>query len=660
MMRRHRENPDGYPCALRIPVVISLIRAPREGDGDARAEREPDVLKLPASSPLSRESLRFGRFLLAIAIAVACVLPGRVAYAHEIPRHVGVRAWVAPVAGHVRLLVQIPMNAVRDVDFPLRANEALDVVRAMPFLRDAAQLWVADALVLRDGRTTLASPRVVAVRAALPSDRAFEQYASALDAVQQRPLADSVNIPHGQLHLEVLLEVPLSAPVRDLVITPTWANLGVRTSTVLTLVNPDASERRYTFEGNPGEVRVDPRWWHAAAAFVQEGAHHLLLGYDHLLFLLCLVLPFRKLRPLIGIVTAFTVAHSLTLVASALGFAPDVAWFAPFVEVVIAASIVLMAVGNLLAPKLERRWIMAFVFGLVHGFGFSAALRDSLQFAGSHLLTSLLAFNVGIELAQLGILVLLVPLLDRLFTRIPERAAIVVASAFVAHEAWHWTQDRFAVLSSYPLTMPVFDTSLAVLVLRLIMALLVLLGAIWALQALMARLQRRSVAEGVTALLLLGAASGIAPRIAQAQPRSTMAGVYTPEQATKGREVFNSNCLGCHTTASHQGTAFQIKWFGRPLYDLYDYVSQAMPKAAPGTLTEDEYVWVTAYILRLNGMPPGKTELNAEPAWLKAVKVDSTRARAVGAPTESSAMSFVQSFPQSPLVSRPRARMEHP
>jgi mono/diheme cytochrome c family protein len=611
--------------------------------------------------------LRFARFLSMIAIVVAVALPGRVALAHEIPRHVGVRAWIAPLADRVRLLVQIPMDAVRDVDFPLRANEALELSRAQPFLRDAAQLWVADAITLRDGGRPLPAPQLLAVRAALPSDRAFEQYASALDAVTSRPLADSINVPHGQLRLEVLLEVPVGSPVRDLVIEPAWANLGVRTTTVLTLVNADGTERRYAFDGNPGEVRVDPRWWHAAWMFTQEGVHHLLLGYDHLLFLLCLVLPFRQLRPLIGIVSAFTVAHSLTLVASALGFAPDVAWFPPFVEVVIAASIVLMAVGNLLRPQLERRWVLAFVFGLVHGFGFSSALRDSLQFAGPHLLTSLLAFNVGVEVAQVAVLLVAVPVLDRLFTRIPERAAIVVASAFVAHEAWHWTQERYAVLDSYPLTMPVFDVSLAVLIVRALMALLVLVGALWAVQGLMARLQRRPLVSGgapgaqsgVVAVLLLAAVAWLTPMRAEAQPRTTMAGVYTAEQATKGREVFTSNCLGCHTTATHMGPAFQNKWFGRPLFDLYDYVSQAMPKAAPGSLTEDEYVWVTAYILRLNGMPAGRTELNPEPAWLKAVKVDSTL-RAVGSPKQVAPLSRTPSLPLFSLVSRPRARTENP
>jgi len=576
-----------------------------------------------------------------MAVVVASLLPASIALAHEIPRHVGVRAWVAPSPGRVRLLVQIPMDAVRDVDFPVRANDALDAARSAPYLRDAAQLWIADALRLRAGSATLPAPSIVAVRAALPADRAFESYAEALRAVQQQPLAESVDIPHGQLRLEALLDVPVAGDVRDLVITPQWANLGVRTTTVLTLVNADGSERRYAFEGNPGDVRVDPRWWHVAATFVRDGATHLLVGYDHLLFLLCLVLPFRQLRPLVGVVTAFTVAHSVTLVASAMGFVPDVAWFGPFVEVLIAFSIVCMAVGNLLNPTLERRWMWAFGFGLVHGFGFSVALRDSLQFAGQHLLTSLLAFNVGVELAQLAVLVLMIPVFDRLLSRIPERTAIMVASAFVAHEAWHWTQARWEQLRAFPLTMPAFDSSLAVVILRAGIVLLVLVGLVWMMQALMTRLTRRAVTTAVlcVAVALTGAVVPWQPVGAQA--RSTMTGVYTAEQAVKGREVFNSNCLGCHTTATHQGPAFQNKWFGRPLFDLFDYVSQAMPKAAPGSLTEDEYVWVTAYILRLNGMPPGRTELSPEPAWLKAVRVD-TAGRARGATPASPSSSGLQ------------------
>jgi mono/diheme cytochrome c family protein len=173
----------------------------------------------------------------------------------------------------------------------------------------------------------------------------------------------------------------------------------------------------------------------------------------------------------------------------------------------------------------------------------------------------------------------------------------------------------------------------------------------------------RSVASAALALAAVGVWS-ITPMSsleAQTAPRTTKAGVYTADQAVKGREVFNSNCLGCHTTATHQGPAFTNKWFGRALFDLYDYVSQAMPKAAPGSLTEDEYVWVTAYILRLNGMPPGRTELSPEPAWLKSVRVDSTMGRANGTPLQ------VQEHPLfsnrqfgRAHDSRLRARTEHP
>src|SRR5439155_4932131 len=139
-------------------------------------------------------------------------------------------------------------------------------------------------------------------------------------------------------------------------------------------------------EGDPGLVRLDPRWHQAALRFVGLGCWHSLDGSDHLLFLLCLLIPFRRLRALVLVVTSFTAAHSITLIASAFGLAPDALWFPPLVETLIAASIVYMALENIVAPQLRRRWIITFAFGLVHGFGFSFALRQTLQFAGSHLL----------------------------------------------------------------------------------------------------------------------------------------------------------------------------------------------------------------------------------------------------------------------------------
>jgi hydrogenase/urease accessory protein HupE len=157
--------------------------------------------------------------------------------------------------------------------------------------------------------------------------------------------------------------------------------LGVTVQTTLRFLSPDRPERAFSLHNDPGLVRLDPRWFQAAGRFVVDGFFHILAGTDHLLFLFCLIIPFRRMRSLLLIVTSFTVAHSITLIASAYGMAPDSLWFPPLVETLIATSIVYMALENIVAPGLERRWIITFVFGLVHGFGFSFALRESLQFA---------------------------------------------------------------------------------------------------------------------------------------------------------------------------------------------------------------------------------------------------------------------------------------
>ena len=128
---------------------------------------------------------------------------------------------------------------------------------------------------------------------------------------------------------------------------------------------------------------------------------------------------------------------------------------------------------------------MAFAFGLVHGFGFSFALRESLQFAGSHLLTSLLSFNVGVELGQLLVLALIIPALHLLFRFVvAERIGTIVLSALVAHTAWHWTVDRWGTLRRF--AWPAFDPGLATVV-RLLMVLVVVGAAAWLVSVMLAR-----------------------------------------------------------------------------------------------------------------------------------------------------------------------------
>ncbi len=145
-----------------------------------------------------------------------------------------------------------------------------------------------------------------------------------------------------------------------------------------------------------------------AFGFLPLGIQHILEGWDHLLFLLALVLPGGSLGNLVRIVTAFTIAHSLTLGAAALELVSVPA--AP-VEALIALSIGWVAAENLARVKpMSRRWAVAFAFGLIHGFGFANVLRD-IGLPHDALLSSLLWFNVGIEIGQLLVVLLLVPAL---------------------------------------------------------------------------------------------------------------------------------------------------------------------------------------------------------------------------------------------------------
>jgi hypothetical protein len=150
-----------------------------------------------------------------------------------------------------------------------------------------------------------------------------------------------------------------------------------------------------------------------------------------------------------------------------------------------------MALENIVGAKLQRRWAIAFGFGLVHGFGFSFALAESLQFAGGHLAVSLFTFNLGVEIGQLLVLAAAVPLVSLLFTRVvAERMGVIILSAFIVHTAWHWMTERGSSLGEYQFTMPAFDLAFAAGILRAAMVLSIAAAAGWAMLELHRRLSR--------------------------------------------------------------------------------------------------------------------------------------------------------------------------
>ena len=415
----------------------------------------------------------------ALFLLVVLTTAARVS-AHDIPRDVTVQAFAKPEGQRFTLLVRVPLKAIMDIEFPRKERDYVDLERVDQSLRDAAMIWLARKIDLYEEDRLLPDPRILATRMSLESDRSFSSYESAVAHVTGPALTNDTSIFWEQGILDVLFEYPIQSDRSHFAIHMAFDRLGIRVVTALRFMAPGGIIRPYELEGDAGLIPLDPRWHQAVLRFVKLGFFHILDGTDHLLFLFCLVIPFRRLWTLVPIVTAFTVAHSITLISAAYNYAPGALWFPPLIETLIAMSIVYMALENIAVAVPQRRWLITFLFGLVHGFGFSFGLQHTMQFAGSHLLMSLLSFNLGVELGQLLVLVVMVPALAVLFRFVvAERMGTIILSAIVAHTAWHWMADRFDVLRMFP--WPTITAADAASAIRWLMALIALLSTAYLL-----------------------------------------------------------------------------------------------------------------------------------------------------------------------------------
>lgn len=201
-----------------------------------------------------------------------------------------------------------------------------------------------------------------------------------------------------------------------------------------------SDRRQFVFQhGNAWRVESDsPGRWRAAREFVRLGLEHIFTGYDHILFLIGLLIVSRGLRSLALIVTSFTVAHSITLALATLGLLdpPGRA-----VEAAIALSIVYVGVENLVVKEVRHRWMITFLFGLVHGLGFAGVLR-AMALPRASLAVSLVAFNVGVEVGQLVIVALLWPLLRRLQKTRHQERVVRFASVVIVAFGLFWLVQR--------------------------------------------------------------------------------------------------------------------------------------------------------------------------------------------------------------------------
>lgn len=233
---------------------------------------------------------------------------------------------------------------------------------------------------------------------------------------------------------KVVLEMALSCrkTTGALAIRDDWQKiLGDHFQTVMSLRRPGQPSAEFVFgEGrHDATVELSKEARTGWLAFIAMGMEHILGGLDHLLFLLALLAPARSFWRTVQIVTGFTIAHSVTLSLAALGVV-DVP--SHIVEPAIAASIVWVAVENLVAPAgIGRRWLVAAIFGLVHGLGFAGGLTE-LGLDRDALLRALVGFNVGVELGQVVFVALVMPLFVWLsqpgrLVWLPQALSVVVA-----------------------------------------------------------------------------------------------------------------------------------------------------------------------------------------------------------------------------------------
>ena len=426
-----------------------------------------------------------------IALVVG-VLPLSAA-AHDIPADVRITAFVRPLDHRLELLVRVPLAALIEVDYP-RRGPYLDLGRAEETLRGATKLYLTDNIPVYENDAPLPVPRVAQVRVSLATDRSFDSYARARAHMDEPPLPADAELYWNQQWLDVRLDYSIGSDRSAFALSWGVDRFGINVVTDLNVLLPDGTTRAFTFLGDPGLLRLDPRWFEAAQQFLVAGFRYFLQGGDHLVFLLCLALPFWRLEPLrrlppLGRVRplALTVtAFSAGLVISQLASVPDAPWFPLLIATLMALSTVYLGLENIVLTAgrrrpnsvTNRRWMLAFGFGLVHGYAYALAVRELLQYAGAHVLAALFAFNSGVALAQVALLLVLLPALGLLWRHVvADWLGIIILSAFATATAWDWMLARGQQLTRFPA--PALDETLLANAMTALLAASMLAGGVW-------------------------------------------------------------------------------------------------------------------------------------------------------------------------------------
>jgi len=427
------------------------------------------------------------RVRLCIAAAgVGLVLCAALVHAatRPVPEVVNAKVFVRLENGSLDLLVRVPLAAVKDIQFPTRGEAGyLDLEALASMLPGAADHWIAGGFDVFDDGQPVSRPEVDQPRIAVISDQSFDSYQSALDHLGAPPVAATENLFLDQVWFDMRLRYRVASQQAAIAIEPKVAGWGIRVSTDLKIVDAGGQVRSLTFEGNPDRIYLAPRWTDAGRQFLDRGTRFVRGAAPLLLFLFCLVLPFRRYDPAIPPVVAFVSTFLASLLASILGLTVETVWFPPLLAALEVVAILLVAFANI-ADRVtpHRRTVFACCAGLIFGSSTALALEPALQFGGSHPLVSVLAFSAGAAVTLVAAAAIMIPVMSYLLSRTRteriERIERIIVSALAADTAWGWLTERWSQLAKIPFGV-VFETGAAAMILRALAGLVLLTGALW-------------------------------------------------------------------------------------------------------------------------------------------------------------------------------------
>jgi hypothetical protein len=374
-------------------------------------------------------------------LSAALLVPrSALANGSDLPPEIILEGYIKPEDGHLRQLVRIPLVFLQPFNLAKRGPGYIDLTKIDEVLRVAAAAAAEQIQLREDG--ALLVPTVRQAKVSLLSDRSFRSYDAALAHLRGPPLPVETNLFWNQGFFDAEIEYPIrSADGRFSIRTDVMPALGMRVKLQLAFVPEGKPPRHYVLSGGSGWVALDPRWYDAAWVFVRSGFGDAVT-LERFAFLVCLLAPFAQWRGVLTLALVLGVLQALTTTATALGAIANTRWLGEIAIVGTAAATLLVAIANLGAPRVRRRWLLAGVVGSLSGLALGIFFAGLRQFAGSHVAVAIVAFDVALVLAVVLAAAVAWVIMQLLARMLGARLAIVVVSAILGHQAWHWMFER--------------------------------------------------------------------------------------------------------------------------------------------------------------------------------------------------------------------------